>query len=296
MPWPKRSHTASADITTFFTKKTRTKDDAPADNEIQNRETEAVPPADMQATVTHASTSATPNITGQPPFPEYVDIATTKFRETREDTKLAILLEGSKHPKGWDSYRFPSHNITGKQRKFNCNILKSNPWMRYSVAKDSVFCAVCCMFGQGGGDCFCKEDGQNDWKNLSTFITRHLNVNGAHHKFATDAANFVRSMTQKRDIISIVSTSRREKIERNRATLKEVIKNLIMLGRQNIAIRGHTPEDSNFIALLNRVAASNTILRNHLQNAPRNATYLSPQVQNKIIELCGKRVRNSCRV
>ena len=293
MPWPKRSHTASADITTFFTKKTRTEDDAPADNEIQNRETEAVPPADMQATVTHASTSATPNITGQPPFPEYVDIATTKFRETREDTKLAILLEGSKHPKGWDSNRFPSHNITGKQRKFNCNILKSNPWMRYSVAKDSVFCAVCCMFGQGGGNCFCKEDGQNDWKNLSTFITRHLNVNGAHHKFATDAANFVRSMTQNRDIISIVSTSRRERIERNRATLKEVIKNLIMLGRQNIAIRGHTPEDSNFIALLNRVAASNTILRNHLQNAPRNATYLSLQVQNEIIELCGKRVRNA---
>ena len=195
MPRPKRSHTASADITSFFTKKIRTENDALADSEIQDCETETLPPTDNQTTVTHASTSATPNITRQPPFPEYVDIATTKFRETREDTKLEILLEGLKHPKDWDSYRFRSHNITGKQRKFNCNILKSSPWMRYSVAKDSVFC----MFGHGVDDSFCKEDGQNDWKNLSTFITRHLNVNGAHHKFATDAGNFVRSMTQNKD-------------------------------------------------------------------------------------------------
>lgn len=120
-----------------------------------------------------------------------------------------------------------------------------------------------------------------------------MNVNGAHHKFAMDAANFVRSMTQNKDIISVVSTSRRERIERNRSILKKIIQNFIMLGRQNIAIRFHTPDNSNFNALLNRVAMSNTILRNHLQNVPRNAKYLSPQVQNEIIELCGKRGRNT---
>lgn len=285
----KRSKSASADIAMFFTKKVRADSDAPN----QQNELETVPSADKQVTNVYASSSATPNIIAQPPFPEYVDIATTAFKETREDTKLKILLEGSKCPNGWDTYRFPSHNISGKQRKLNCKILKSNPWIRYSISKDSVFCAVCCMFGQGSGDSFCKEDGQNDWKNLSHLITRHLNINSAHHKFASDAANFVRSMTQNKDIISVVSTARREKIERNRVILKEIIENLIMLGRQNIAIRGHTPEDSNFMALLKRVAASNSILQSHLQKAPRNATYLSPQVQNEIIELCGKKVRNA---
>ena len=44
---------------------------------------------------------------------------------------------------------------------------------------------------------------------------------------------------------------------------------------------------------MERVAASNSVLRDHLQNASRNATYISPAIQNEIIDLCGKRIRNA---
>ncbi|KAL9977108.1 hypothetical protein ACROYT_G014479 [Oculina patagonica] len=99
----------------------------------------------------------------QVPFPEYVDIASTQFRNTDDEIKLSILCENSKHPNVWQKFTFPSHNIDGKQRKFV-----------------------------------------------------------------------------------------------------------------------HTEEDSNFKAILERVAASNTVLLDHLKNASRNATYISPAIQNEI--------------
>ncbi|XP_078380243.1 zinc finger MYM-type protein 1-like [Oculina patagonica] len=230
----------------------------------------------------------------QVPFPEYVDIASTQFRNTDDEIKLSILCENSKHPNVWQKFTFPSHNIDGKQRKVNYQILERYPWMRYSISNDSVYCGVCCMFSnEGQGDVFCKGKGMNDWKNLSTCISRHLSMKSSHHGFVVDATNFVRVRTGGADILSELDKLRKEKIQRNRYILKEIIEVLILCGKQNIPVRGHTEEDSNFKAILERVAASNTVLLDHLKNASRNATYISPAIQNEIIDLCGKRVRNA---
>ena len=42
-----------------------------------------------------------------------------------------------------------------------------------------------------------------------------------------------------------------------------------MMGKQNIVIRGHQDEDSNFMAMPSLLAKENSVLRDHLENAPR---------------------------
>ena len=63
-----------------------------------------------------------------------------------------------------------------------------------------------------------------------------------------------------------------------------------MMGKQNIAIRGHQDEDSNFMAMLSLLAKENSVLRDHLENAPRISKYTSPDIQNEIIFFSAKQI------
>ena len=88
-----------------------------------------------------------------------------------------------------------------------------------------------------------------------------------------------------------------------------------MCGCQNISLLGHQDYSSdieseqaagnnhgNFWALLNfRICAGDTALSDHLNSAAKNATYISPDIQNQLInifgdQICGmilQKVRNS---
>ena len=56
-----------------------------------------------------------------------------------------------------------------------------------------------------------------------------------------------------------------------------------MMGKQSIAIRGLQDEDSNFMAMLSLLAKENSVLREHLENAPRISKYTCPDIKNEII-------------
>ena len=56
-----------------------------------------------------------------------------------------------------------------------------------------------------------------------------------------------------------------------------------MIGKQNMAIRGHQDEDSNFMVMLSLLAKENSVLRDHLENAPRISKNTCPGIQNEII-------------
>ena len=63
-----------------------------------------------------------------------------------------------------------------------------------------------------------------------------------------------------------------------------------MIGKQNIAIRGHQDEDGNFMAMLSLFAKENSVLRDHLENAPRISKYKCPDIQNDIIFFSVKQI------
>ena len=60
--------------------------------------------------------------------------------------------------------------------------------------------------------------------------------------------------------------------------------------RQNIPLRGHIPEESNFNALIAIVAQHNSSLRNHLDSPRSNAKCTSPQIQNELLDIAAQQI------
>jgi hypothetical protein len=79
------------------------------------------------------------------------------------------------------------------------------------------------------------------------------------------------------------------------------VKTVIFCGRQGIPVRAHSDtgtlalpggdpavNDGNFCALLHfRIDAGDVALKEHLESCMRNATYISPKIQNEIVATCG---------
>ena len=64
------------------------------------------------------------------------------------------------------------------------------------------------------------------------------------------------------------------------------------MAKQNISFRGHSEGShrGNFLKLIHLQAQYDTVLQHHLQSAPRNATYLSADIQNQLIQAMGDEV------
>ena len=112
---------------------------------------------------------------------------------------------------------------------------------------------------------------------------------------------FVERMSDKQESVLIqLREGARETTQNNRSSA-------LLCGRQNTALRGNSDSGTymegaqavstnhgNFCALLNfGIAAGDTILRDHLQNAARNATYTSPDHQNQLISILGDHFCNA---
>ena len=88
-----------------------------------------------------------------------------------------------------------------------------------------------------------------------------------------------------------------ERIAANHKKLTSIIKTIVLCGGQNIALHGHRDSAidlemdtsrnyGNFWALLQfRVDAGDTILQEHLSTASGNATYMSSNTQNQLIDI-----------
>ncbi|CAC5376291.1 unnamed protein product [Mytilus coruscus] len=96
------------------------------------------------------------------------------------------------------------------------------------------------------------------------------------------------------------SSNYKEKVKRNREILFRIIDTIVVLGQQNIPLRGHNwnkekkkIEDGNFSRFLQWKANDVPILKSHLENAPYNAQYTSPDIQNELISSCGLQIKNT---
>lgn len=76
-----------------------------------------------------------------------------------------------------------------------------------------------------------------------------------------------------------------------------MVETVVLCGRQGIALKGHadsgelkledpTLNDGNFRALLRYRAKTDAALKQHLERATKNATNVSPRIQNKLVAIC----------
>ena len=119
---------------------------------------------------------------------------------------------------------------------------------------------------------------------------------------ASQAEEFtVRHVSPRHDVNSLLHTADQDQQQENRRVLMSIVTCLLFLASQNIALRGHDDDrmpdkdnlhQGNFKNLIAfRAEAGDSILVKHLQTCPKNASYLSPRVQNELILLLASIVR-----
>ncbi|KAK0146901.1 repressor of the inhibitor of the protein kinase [Merluccius polli] len=213
-----------------------------------------------------------------------------ELKTTSDSVKLKAIQSRFKPPRGWVP---PARVICGKQRKIPEEFFDESiyPTLRYSKSVDGVFCVACMLFSSD--DMVLRTKPLTDWSNAKKIVSRHMST-PAHHSAQLRAGEFVDvALGKSQSIYSKLDRSHELAVERNKHGLKAVIDLIAVCGQQNLPIRGHTDERSNFQVLLNYRAKGDEKLREYLENAPSNAKYCSHSVQNELIELCGKQIQDT---
>ena len=215
----------------------------------------------------------------------------------------------------WNVHLSPKH-ITGE---FGC--------FKYSPSLCGLLCVPCVLFASTSVANDRRKEtmlGQLVVKPLTKYsrltgndgyLYSHLKTE--YHKTSQELAdNFIHSVETNSNVRMAVDSQHKEQVKDNRARLIPIVKTIILCGQLGIAYRRKSnpskvqmvsdgaegdvinnslvAKDGNFLALLEfRVDAGDKTLENHLKNAGKNATYLSPSVQNDLIKICGEVISNS---
>ena len=203
----------------------------------------------------------------------------------------------TKHKVPHKNHIFPTQYLGGCNRSFRLNWLSENSWMVYSKKVDGAFCIVCAMFCSDPSKGYLVSKPFHIWNKKSEKTKEH--VQSKYHQKCMQLADDLKFAIEHphTTVISRIDHHRAANIERNRLLLKSIASAALFCGRQCIALRGDKEDyDSpgnhgNFLALLKLLAVHDDLLRSHLQ-APqmRNATYVSAQTQNELIEVMGKHI------
>ena len=190
-------------------------------------------------------------------------------------------------------YRFP---VTAG-RKFNPSWLFSRPWLRCSMKNDSLYCISCICFG-GAVSPFVST-GFRNWKKVlgrrHSYIEQHKHSES--HKVAEEkVAIFLHTRQPGTDIASLLSEQAAQQQSYMKKGILSIIDIILVLGQRGIPFRGNwdkkeRAEDGNFAFFVNCKSEYHEDLKIHIANAPENAKYTSPKVQNETIELCETTIR-----
>ena len=195
-----------------------------------------------------------------------------------------------------------------KEKKFLPKWLTEYTWLAYSELYDGAFCLPCILFGADTGHNSKRLERLYtkpliSWTNAHQRFTEHCKKECQMHTHAVPAMqSFIDVMKgHQQSVKDIVISRRKELIEKNRRKLRSIVETVILCGRQTLAFRGHRDDETcpigesnrgNFQALLDfRVLSGDTVLKEHFETAPRNATYRSKTIQNDLIDCCGEVLR-----
>lgn len=125
-----------------------------------------------------------------------------------------------------------------------------------------------------------------------------LHDSNAEHQLATEAAEHFLKMHKEGagSVKASITRAYQEKVERNRRTLVSILDVILALGQRGLPLRGNWDrdqqrEDGNFHFFINWKSSFDPDLQHHMKTAPGNAKYLSPQIQNELIECTGQVIR-----
>ena len=225
----------------------------------------------------------------------------------QDDTKLSLLL-GHFVPDSHFPFPPRQEKKSGRDTKryFQLQWLEKYNWLVYSPSQNGGYCLPCALFStdQSTGQ-LCKQ-AMVKFTKASETLRKH-DQQECHKVCCTRASHFIATRRHgQANILQLVVDQGSKQKQENIAKLCALIKTVEFCGRQNISLRGHREKGftwdpneqlacnpGNFLALLRfRVDAGDEhLLRDfHMSQSARGlrASYLSPTIQNELIECCGK--------
>lgn len=196
-------------------------------------------------------------------------------------------------------YKFPRSGP--RNLSFQFKWFSNWDWLVYSPSQDGAFCKFCSLFSTVVGVQSVKGGKlvnlpYKDWKHAKDDFQKHELLQ-YHSQCKERAMNFISTYSGSKPSIDIsLNKGIQTQIAENRNRLKPIIKTVMFCAKEGLALRGHLDSgrvnlnegqkkgEGHFRALLKfRAEAGDTTLKNHLENASLNATYISWRIQNEII-------------
>ena len=178
-------------------------------------------------------------------------------------------------------------------------------WHVYSPKLNGGLCRVCLLFDKSDDSskrgAFVKFPFQRLEKALSSSRKNPGAINSheqsAYHIHALQMAeDFLYNYEHPQSKIEgKIDKTKQENLVKNKYILRSIIDAILLCGKQGIALRGHRDDSTadpssnrgNFLSILEAFADRDPILKQHLENCPKNARYTSKTIQNDIID-CSK--------
>lgn len=171
-------------------------------------------------------------------------------------------------------------------------------WLSYSSTLDRVFCTSCKLFGlPKAKDLLLAKHGTNSWKNLTRNLETHEHT---PEHMQSEIARYLFSKSIRLDLK--LQHYKNQEISDNREIVRSIVEVLILVARQNIALRGHDEKitslnQGNFIEILKVFGRHNALLMSHLEkinSKKRNRlSFLSHHCQNVLLKIIGNQIRSS---
>ena len=190
----------------------------------------------------------------------------------------------------------PLHNfptiLEGKNnRSFRYEWLRTYPWLRYGG-----ICLPCVLFGNDTtferlGKLF--KSPLKLWTSAASKLSAHKKRSKKYKNSTTDFQLFKVSMQSKRrDIDELLFAQLEKRVKENREKLSPIVKCILLCGKTNQALRDE--KQGNFKDLIEfRIDSGDVKLKEQIERADKNMTYLSKTNQNQLIGATSKFIRNA---
>ncbi len=184
---------------------------------------------------------------------------------------------------------YPKTSFGCQNRAFSCTLYNKFDFIEYSMQKDSIYCFPCRFFGSGCGhsqETVFTHAGFKNWKRCER-IQEH-SICHCHRESVVAWLEFL-STKKVGDVVQQLNSYHAKLVENNRDYIKSLARIALMCGRQNIAFRGHREISSscnrgNFLEIVELLETESTEFKKRKSSMPANATYLSSDSQNALLE------------
>ena len=197
--------------------------------------------------------------------------------------------------------QFPTSMFGKSSSSFQAKWYTDHKWLEYSKQKDAAFCFACRFFSSAAEAAF-TEIGFRDWKHAcgkDGILTCHakskpykaamLNWEEYQKRAGTDTTISLQFDRMGQQVIA-----------ENRQYVVAIMEAILYCAQQGIPLRGHDEGDDasnpgNFKSLMRLLSRHSLILKKRVQEGAKNATWLSPGIQNEILQFLANTVRQYIR-